>query len=289
MHEGVLRWAVKGNDSPARPQGLQCGHSPSGSAAAYDGRHPLRHWLRASRDRHDDPHPPAFPRRPRRQLPAPEAPARRARRRSERRDHAPRQLRAVEDDAIAEIVKFQEDVGLRERHRRRVPAHLLPHRLPRAARRRQDRHPGHDQEARRHRRARPAGDARDRQGAPRQGHPARRFRVPEVAGDRRPHAQGDDPVADHAALPRRPRRHQPRAYPDLEPFYDDVARAYRDELRSLAAAGCTYVQMDDTNLAYLCDDKMREAARSRGDDPDELPHRYAALHQPRRRAEARRA
>jgi 5-methyltetrahydropteroyltriglutamate--homocysteine methyltransferase len=65
-------------------------------------------------------------------------------------------------------------------------------------------------------------------------------------------------------------------YPELDPdFYDDVATAYGDELRSLAAAGCTYVQMDDTNLAYLCDDKLREAARSRGDDPDELPHRYA--------------
>ncbi len=65
-------------------------------------------------------------------------------------------------------------------------------------------------------------------------------------------------------------------YPELEPaFYDDVAKAYGDELRSLAEAGCTYVQMDDTNLAYLCDDKMREAARQRGDDPNELPHRYA--------------
>ncbi len=66
------------------------------------------------------------------------------------------------------------------------------------------------------------------------------------------------------------------AYPELDPaFYDDVAKAYGDELRSLANAGCTYVQMDDTNLAYLCDDKMREAARARGDDPNELPHRYA--------------
>src|SRR5215212_6368212 len=66
------------------------------------------------------------------------------------------------------------------------------------------------------------------------------------------------------------------AYPELEPqFYDDVAKAYGDELRSLAAAGCTYVQMDDTNLAYLCDEKMRAAAKARGDDPDELPHRYA--------------
>ncbi len=66
------------------------------------------------------------------------------------------------------------------------------------------------------------------------------------------------------------------AYPELEPsFYQDVANAYGDELRSLAAAGATYVQMDDTNLAYLCDEKMREAARQRGDDPNELPHRYA--------------
>jgi 5-methyltetrahydropteroyltriglutamate--homocysteine methyltransferase len=68
------------------------------------------------------------------------------------------------------------------------------------------------------------------------------------------------------------------AYPELDPdFYDDVAKAYGDELRSLAAAGCTYVQMDDTNMAYLCDEKMREAARQRGDDPNELPHRYATF------------
>jgi 5-methyltetrahydropteroyltriglutamate--homocysteine methyltransferase len=66
-------------------------------------------------------------------------------------------------------------------------------------------------------------------------------------------------------------------YPDLELFYEDVANAYGDELRSLAAAGCTYVQMDDTNLAYLCDPKMREAAKQRGDDPNELPHRYASF------------
>jgi len=66
------------------------------------------------------------------------------------------------------------------------------------------------------------------------------------------------------------------AYPELDPaFYDDVAQAYGDELRSLYEAGCRYVQMDDTNLAYLCDEKMREAARQRGDDPNELPHRYA--------------
>jgi 5-methyltetrahydropteroyltriglutamate--homocysteine methyltransferase len=68
------------------------------------------------------------------------------------------------------------------------------------------------------------------------------------------------------------------AYPELEPaFYDDVAQAYGEELQSLYDAGCRYVQMDDTNLAYLCDDRMRAAARQRGDDPNELPHRYATF------------
>jgi 5-methyltetrahydropteroyltriglutamate--homocysteine methyltransferase len=67
------------------------------------------------------------------------------------------------------------------------------------------------------------------------------------------------------------------AYPDLEEFFDDVAAAYRAEIAALGEAGCTYLQLDDTNLAYLCDAKMREGARARGDDPDELPRLYARL------------
>ncbi|MDA8108301.1 MAG: 5-methyltetrahydropteroyltriglutamate--homocysteine S-methyltransferase [Betaproteobacteria bacterium] len=67
------------------------------------------------------------------------------------------------------------------------------------------------------------------------------------------------------------------AYPDLEQFYDDVARCYRDEIRALGEAGCSYLQLDDTNLAYLCDPKMRAGARQRGDDPNELPRHYARL------------
>lgn len=66
-------------------------------------------------------------------------------------------------------------------------------------------------------------------------------------------------------------------YPDLEEFFADVAACYRDEIAALGAAGCTYLQLDDTNLAYLCDAAMREGARQRGDDPDELPRRYARL------------
>jgi 5-methyltetrahydropteroyltriglutamate--homocysteine methyltransferase len=67
------------------------------------------------------------------------------------------------------------------------------------------------------------------------------------------------------------------AYPDLEQFYTDIAAAYAAELKSLAEAGLKYVQLDDTNLAYLCDETQREGARKRGDDPDELPKRYARL------------
>ena len=67
------------------------------------------------------------------------------------------------------------------------------------------------------------------------------------------------------------------AYPDLEAFFEDVAAAYREELQQLGKAGCRYVQLDDTNLAYLCDPKLRAGASARGDDPDELPKRYARL------------
>ena len=67
------------------------------------------------------------------------------------------------------------------------------------------------------------------------------------------------------------------AYPDLEQFYADLAAAYRAEIASLAAAGCRYLQLDDTNLAYLCDDTQRANARARGMDPDDLPRLYARI------------
>jgi 5-methyltetrahydropteroyltriglutamate--homocysteine methyltransferase len=67
------------------------------------------------------------------------------------------------------------------------------------------------------------------------------------------------------------------AYPDLEQFFADLAAVYRAEIDALYAAGCRYLQLDDTNLAYLCDPVMREGAVERGDDPDELPYAYAEL------------
>lgn len=67
------------------------------------------------------------------------------------------------------------------------------------------------------------------------------------------------------------------AYPDMDEFFEDLAQVYRDEINALYTAGCRYIQLDDTNLAYLCDPKMRAGAVERGDDPDELPKTYAAL------------
>jgi len=65
------------------------------------------------------------------------------------------------------------------------------------------------------------------------------------------------------------------AYDDMEKFWADAAKAYREALAAFAAAGCTYVQLDDVAFAYLCDPKIREQARRNGDDPDVLPARYA--------------
>jgi 5-methyltetrahydropteroyltriglutamate--homocysteine methyltransferase len=67
------------------------------------------------------------------------------------------------------------------------------------------------------------------------------------------------------------------AYPDLEDFFADLAAAYRDEIADLADRGCRYLQLDDTNLAYLCDPEIRERTRGRGEDPDALTRLYCRL------------
>lgn len=67
------------------------------------------------------------------------------------------------------------------------------------------------------------------------------------------------------------------SYPDMDEFFEDLGRVYREEINHLYQAGLRYLQLDDTNLAYLCDPKMRAAATERGEDPNDLPRTYAAL------------
>jgi 5-methyltetrahydropteroyltriglutamate--homocysteine methyltransferase len=65
------------------------------------------------------------------------------------------------------------------------------------------------------------------------------------------------------------------AYPDIDEFWDDAAKAYRAAIAAFAKAGCTYLQLDDVAFAYLCDPKIRERCRQNGDDPAALPSKYA--------------
>src|SRR3984957_18243180 len=68
-----------------------------------------------------------------------------------------------------------------------------------------------------------------------------------------------------------------RAYPQMDAFYEDLAAVYRAEIADLAAAGCRYLQIDEVNLAYLCDPELRRQVSNIGEDPESLPQTYAKL------------
>jgi 5-methyltetrahydropteroyltriglutamate--homocysteine methyltransferase len=59
------------------------------------------------------------------------------------------------------------------------------------------------------------------------------------------------------------------AYPEMEPFWHDLAAAYRKQIAGLAALGCTYLQLDDTSLAYLNDPAQRAYVTSIGGDGEQ--------------------
>jgi len=67
------------------------------------------------------------------------------------------------------------------------------------------------------------------------------------------------------------------AYKDREAFFADLVKIYREEIRDLAADGCTYLQLDDTALPCNCDAHARQDVVNRGENPDELTERYAKL------------
>ncbi len=67
------------------------------------------------------------------------------------------------------------------------------------------------------------------------------------------------------------------AYPDLDAFWVDIATAYRAEIADLAAAGCTYLQLDDVSFSCLCDPEIRDQIARDGEDPSTLPATYARV------------
>ena len=68
-----------------------------------------------------------------------------------------------------------------------------------------------------------------------------------------------------------------KAYPQMDAFYADLAKVYQQEISDLAAAGCRYIQIDEVNLAYLCDPELRKHVSAIGEDPEKLPQTYAKL------------
>jgi 5-methyltetrahydropteroyltriglutamate--homocysteine methyltransferase len=57
-----------------------------------------------------------------------------------------------------------------------------------------------------------------------------------------------------------------RVYPEIETFWDDVGKVYADEIEALGKLGCTYLQVDDTSLAYLNDPRQRDYVTQLGGD-----------------------
>ena len=66
-------------------------------------------------------------------------------------------------------------------------------------------------------------------------------------------------------------------YPSMDDFYRDLGETYRQAVRAFADAGCRYLQLDEVNLAYLCDPKLRQQVQDRGEDPETLPGVYAGM------------
>jgi 5-methyltetrahydropteroyltriglutamate--homocysteine methyltransferase len=68
----------------------------------------------------------------------------------------------------------------------------------------------------------------------------------------------------------------PSAYPDLDAFWSDLTGAYNQQMRGVYELGCRYLQLDDTSLAYINDPAQREHIEAIGGDPAHLHERYIA-------------
>jgi 5-methyltetrahydropteroyltriglutamate--homocysteine methyltransferase len=66
-------------------------------------------------------------------------------------------------------------------------------------------------------------------------------------------------------------------YPDLDAFYEDLAKTYRKAVTAFYDAGCRYLQFDDTVWAYLCSQEELQKSRERGDNPDGLQQIYSRI------------
>jgi 5-methyltetrahydropteroyltriglutamate--homocysteine methyltransferase len=67
-----------------------------------------------------------------------------------------------------------------------------------------------------------------------------------------------------------------KVYPNLDNFWEDTTKAYREEIRDLYQAGCRYLQIDDTTIAMWGDPKVQDSFKKLGDDPKRDAEMYTA-------------
>jgi 5-methyltetrahydropteroyltriglutamate--homocysteine methyltransferase len=186
------------------------------------------------------------------------------------------ELRAAEDDAIADVVKMQEEVGLQsatDGEFRRTSWHMdFIYQLGGIAK---------ADENLTVRFTNPEGDIEFTSAALKVSDKVRlthtifgdHFRaLEELVTTAKPKLTIPSPNMVHyrggpAAI-------DPSVYPDVEEFWSDLATAYADEVARLGELGCTYLQFDDTSLAYLNDPRQRAMVAQRGDDAEHLHLRY---------------
>jgi 5-methyltetrahydropteroyltriglutamate--homocysteine methyltransferase len=186
---------------------------------------------------------------------------------SQRHSTAAEALRGVEDECIREVVKFQESCGLRVitdgEFRRASWAYDLADRIDGLTLKVQEgafqgafsdsgsRPPVFHTEAKLRRR--PGGIVLDD------------FNFTKTCTDRTVKVTMPSPTLLYV----RSGRHSAntKAYPDIEEYLDDVSRVYREEIADLAKAGCTYVQIDNTDAAYINDPKFQATSRQLGMEP----------------------
>ena len=187
------------------------------------------------------------------------------------------ELRAVEDEAIREVVRMQRDVGLRsatDGEFRRTSWHMdFIYRLGGVHRT--------DEKIQVH--FRNADGELDFESAALAIDAPVRLRETIFGEDFTFLASAVDPsVTAKLTIPSPSMVHyrggraaiDPAVYPDDEQFWADLSAAYAEQVRRVAALGCRYLQLDDTSLAYLNDPDQRRLLTERGDDAEHQHLRY---------------
>ena len=188
------------------------------------------------------------------------------------------ELRGIEDEAIADVVRMQADVGLRtatDGEFRRASWHMdFIYAIDGITKVTDQNIVVHFKNADGSHRLHAGRPARRRPAVDRRADLRRGLRLPAVGGGRGADAEADHPLAVDGPLPRRRRSDRSEGLPRRGPVLGGAVGGLRPQVQGIAAQGCTYLQFDDTSLAYLNDPKQRAELAAQGRDAEHLHERY---------------